>query len=47
MKNKTGKYVARMEERISANKVLVEKPEGKRPHGRPRCRSGDNTKMDP
>jgi len=24
----------------------VEKPEGKRPHGRPRCRWEDNTKMD-
>ena len=35
-----------MEERISAHKVLVEKPEGNRPHGRPRCRWEDNTKMD-
>jgi hypothetical protein len=46
MKNKIGRYVACMEERIGAYKVLVEKPEGKRPHGRPRCRWGDNTKMD-
>jgi len=46
MKNKIGRYVACMEERISANKVLVEKPEGKRPHGSPRCRWEYNTKMD-
>jgi hypothetical protein len=26
--------------------VLVEKPEGKRPLGRPRCRWEDNIKMD-
>jgi len=45
MKNKTGRYVACMDERISAYKVLVEKPEGKRPHGRPRCRGGASTKM--
>jgi hypothetical protein len=25
--------------------MLVEKPEGKRPLGRPRCRREDNTKM--
>jgi len=46
MKNKTGKCVACTEETISAYKVLVEKPEGKIPHGRPRCRWKDNTKMD-
>jgi len=46
MKNKMGRYVACMEERISAYNVLVEKPEGKKPHGRSRCRWEDNTKMD-
>jgi hypothetical protein len=46
MKNKIGRYVAYMEERISAYMVLVEKPEGKRPHGRPRCRWEHNTKKD-
>jgi hypothetical protein len=29
----------------SANKILVRKPEGKRPLGRPRCRWEDNMKM--
>jgi hypothetical protein len=29
-------YVARMEDRRGANKVLVEKPEGRRPLGRSR-----------
>jgi hypothetical protein len=29
----------------SAHTVLVGKPEGKRPHGRPRCRWKDNIKM--
>jgi len=46
MKNKIDRYIACMEERISAYTVFVEKPEGKRPHGRPRCRWEDNTKMD-
>jgi hypothetical protein len=27
-------------------KVLVGKPEGKRPHGRPRCRREDGIRMD-
>ena len=27
-------------------RVLVWKPEGKRPRGRPRCRWDDNSKMD-
>jgi hypothetical protein len=31
---------------IGANMVLVGKPEGKRPLGRPRCRWEDNIKMD-
>jgi hypothetical protein len=36
-------YVARMR---SAYRILVGKPEGKRPLGRPRCRSVDNIKID-
>ena len=39
-------HVARMEERRGVHKVLVGKPEGKRPLGRPRCRWEDNVKMD-
>jgi len=35
-----------MGERISAYRVLVGKPEGKRPLGRPRRRWEDNIKMD-
>ena len=38
-------HVARMEERRGVHKVLVGKPEGKRPLGRPRCRLKDNIKM--
>ena len=38
--------VARMEEGRGEHKVLVGKPEGKRPLGRPRCRWEDNMKMD-
>ena len=34
--------VARMEEGRSAFKVLTDKPTGKRPLGRPRCRWEDN-----
>jgi hypothetical protein len=30
----------------NAYKILVEKPEGKRPHGRPRCKWEDNIRMD-
>ena len=37
---------AHMEERRGVHKVLVGKPEGKRPLGRPRRRWEDNTKMD-
>jgi len=29
-----------------AHKILVRKPEGKRPHGRPRCRLEDNIRKD-
>ena len=39
-------HVARMEEGRVVRKVLVEKPEGKRPLGRPRRRWEDNIKMD-
>jgi len=39
-------HVARMGERRDVYKVLVGKPEGKRPLGRPRCRWDDNIKMD-
>ena len=39
-------HVARMGERRSAYRVLVGKPEGKRPLGRPRHRWEDNIKMD-
>jgi hypothetical protein len=35
-----------MEERRGAYWILVGKPEGKRPLGRPRCRWEDNIKMD-
>ena len=39
-------YVARMWEKISAYKILVAKPEGKRLLGRPRRRWEDNIEMD-
>ena len=39
-------HVARMEEGRGVHKVLVWKPEGKRPLGRPRCRWQGNIKMD-
>ena len=39
-------HVARMEEGRDAHKVLVGRPEGKRPLGRPRSRWEDNIKMD-
>jgi len=38
-------HVARMGERRGIYRVLVGKPEGTRPPGRPRCRS-ENIKMD-
>ena len=38
--------MARMEKRRVVHKVLVGKPEGKRPLGRPRRRWEDNIKMD-
>ena len=39
-------HVARMEEGRDVHRVLVGKPEGKRPLGRPRRRWEDNNKMD-
>ena len=39
-------HVARMGERRGVYRVLVGKPEGKRPLGRPRCIWEDNIKMD-
>jgi hypothetical protein len=39
-------HVERMEEKRGAHRVLVGKPEGKRPLGRPTCRWEDNIKMD-
>ena len=39
-------HVARMGERRGIYRVLVGKPEGKRPLGRPRHRWEDNIKMD-
>jgi len=38
--------VAHMGQRRGVYRVLVGKPEGKRPLGRPRCRREDNIKMD-
>ena len=40
------RHVARIEEGRGVHKVLVGKPEGKRPLGRPRRRWEDNIKMD-
>jgi hypothetical protein len=39
-------YVARMGEKRNAYRLLVGKPEGKRPLGRPRRRWVDNIRMD-
>jgi hypothetical protein len=40
-------HVACMGEDGGVYRVLVRKPEGKRPLGRPRCRWEDNIKIDP
>jgi hypothetical protein len=39
-------HIARMWVKRCAYKILVGKPAGKRPLGRPRCKWVDNTKMD-
>jgi hypothetical protein len=39
-------HVARMGEKRNVYRLLVGKPEGKIPLGRPRCRLLDNSKMD-
>jgi hypothetical protein len=39
-------HVARMGKKRNAYRLLVGKPEGKRPLGRPRCRWVDNIRMD-
>jgi len=39
-------HVARMEEGRSAFKILIDKPTGKRPLGRPRRRWEDNIRKD-
>ena len=39
-------HVARMEDGRGVCRVMVGKPEGKRPLWRPRCRWEDNIKMD-
>ena len=39
-------HIARMGARIGVYRVLMGKPEGKRPRGRPRLRWKDNIKMD-
>jgi hypothetical protein len=39
-------YVARIGEKRNAYRILVGKPEGKRPLGRPRRRWVDNIKID-
>ena len=39
-------HVARVGEDRGVHRVLVGKPEGRRPLGRPRCRWEDNIKMD-
>jgi hypothetical protein len=40
------RHVAHMGEVRSAYNILVGRPEGRRPLGRPRCRWEDNIKMD-
>jgi hypothetical protein len=40
------RHVARIGKKRNAYRLLVGKPEGKRPVGRPRCRCVDNIKMD-
>jgi hypothetical protein len=44
--NEMGRACGIMGEDRGVHRVLVGKPEGKRPLGRPRCRREDNIKMD-
>jgi hypothetical protein len=46
MKMRWAGHVARMGEKRNAYRILVGKPQGKRPLGRPRYRWDDNIKMD-
>jgi hypothetical protein len=46
IKSPSKKYVARVGEERDMCRVLVRKPEGKRPLGRPRRRWEDNIRMD-
>ena len=39
-------HVTRMGEKRGVYRILVGRPEGKRPLGRPKCRWEDNIKMD-
>jgi len=39
-------HVARMGEEMGVYRILVGKPEGRRPLGRPRCRWVENIRMD-
>jgi hypothetical protein len=39
-------HVERIGEKRNMHRLLIRKPEGKRPLGRPRCRWIDNIKMD-
>jgi hypothetical protein len=39
-------HVAHMGDMRNAYKILVGKPQGKRPHGRPMCRWEDSIRMD-
>jgi hypothetical protein len=41
-----GRLCSKNEEKMNTYRVLVRKPEGKRPLGRPRCRWVDNINMD-
>jgi hypothetical protein len=45
MKSRRAGHVARMGEKRNMYRLLVGKPEGKRPLGRPRCRRVNNIRM--
>ena len=46
IKSRWAGHVARMGEGRGVYRVLVGKPQGRRPLGRPRCRRKDNNKTD-